>query len=228
MASPPRMLYSLGDLKRGLVRVEDLSKSSDGTDGSHALAAGLKARSGGQSGRSGGTWKPQWRWTWQARRYRSPAESTAVATTAVSAAASAKCSPRISSGTSSSIRDRSRNSSTSSTSRSRPHNIQGDRAHRAFVSSLANTDIFCQSAVQYPLRVFLTRTRARKLLHIHILETTPILGARLLHHDSQPPRRRTLMDRPFRPRRPRALSPNRPPWRISHHQASCAYRVQEL
>ena len=38
-----------GDLKSGLVRVEELNKSLDGTNGSHALAAGFKARSGGQS-----------------------------------------------------------------------------------------------------------------------------------------------------------------------------------
>ena len=77
-----------------------------------------------------------------------------------------------------------------------------------------------------PHTVFLNRTRAHKLLLIHILETTPILGAGLLHHHSQPPRRRTRMDRPFHPSRPRALSPNRPPWRNLRHQASCAYRVQ--
>ena len=42
--------FSLAELKRGLVRVEELDRSSDGTDGSHALAAGFKARSGGRSG----------------------------------------------------------------------------------------------------------------------------------------------------------------------------------
>ena len=45
---------SLGDLEDGLVRVEELTRSLGGTDGSHALAAGFKARSGGQSGRCGG------------------------------------------------------------------------------------------------------------------------------------------------------------------------------
>ena len=46
--------FRLGELEGGLVRVEELNRSSDGTDGSHALAAGFKTRSGGQSGRSGG------------------------------------------------------------------------------------------------------------------------------------------------------------------------------
>ena len=46
--------FSLAELEGGLVRVEELNKSSDGTDGSHALAAGFKARSGGRSGGRGG------------------------------------------------------------------------------------------------------------------------------------------------------------------------------
>ena len=53
--------FSLSDLEGGLVRVEELNRSLDGTDASHALAAGFKARSGGQSGWSGGSGsrKPQ-------------------------------------------------------------------------------------------------------------------------------------------------------------------------
>ena len=46
--------FSVGNLEGGLVCVEELSRSLDGTDGSHALAVGFKARSGGQSGWSGG------------------------------------------------------------------------------------------------------------------------------------------------------------------------------
>ena len=42
--------FSLAELEGGLVRVEELNRSSDGTDGNHALAAGFKARSGGRSG----------------------------------------------------------------------------------------------------------------------------------------------------------------------------------
>ena len=45
--------FSLAELVGGLVRVEKLNRSSDGTDGSHALAAGFKARSGGRSGGRG-------------------------------------------------------------------------------------------------------------------------------------------------------------------------------
>ena len=137
-------------------------------------------------------------------------------------------SSNISSGTSN-ISNKSRNSSTRGIirdiSRSSPHSIQGDGVHHAVVSGVVSTVIFCRSAVQYPPRVFLTRTRARKLQLIHILKTTPILGA-VLHHHSQPPRRRTSMDRPFRPSRPRAPSADRPPWRNSRHQASCTYRVK--
>ena len=48
-----RTCYSLGDLEDGLVRVEEINRSLDGTDGSHALAAGFKAGSGDQSGWSG-------------------------------------------------------------------------------------------------------------------------------------------------------------------------------
>ena len=46
--------FSLAELEGGLVRVEGLNRSLDGTDGSNALAAGFKARSGGQSGGRGG------------------------------------------------------------------------------------------------------------------------------------------------------------------------------
>ena len=46
--------FSLAEMVGDLVRVEELKKSSDGTDGSHALAAGFKTRSGGRSGGRGG------------------------------------------------------------------------------------------------------------------------------------------------------------------------------
>ena len=46
--------FSLAELEGGLVRVEELNRSSDGIDGNHALAAGFKARSGGPSGGRGG------------------------------------------------------------------------------------------------------------------------------------------------------------------------------
>ena len=46
--------FSLAELVGDLVRVEELNRSSDGTGGSHALAAGFKARSGGRSGGRGG------------------------------------------------------------------------------------------------------------------------------------------------------------------------------
>ena len=46
--------FSLAELEGGLVRVEELYRSSDGTDGGHALAAVFKARSGGRGGGRGG------------------------------------------------------------------------------------------------------------------------------------------------------------------------------
>ena len=46
--------FSLAEVEGGLVHVEELNRSSDGTDGSHALAAGFKARIGGWSGGRGG------------------------------------------------------------------------------------------------------------------------------------------------------------------------------
>ena len=42
--------FSLAELEDGLVRVEELNRSPDGTDGNHALADGFKARSGRRSG----------------------------------------------------------------------------------------------------------------------------------------------------------------------------------
>ena len=46
--------FTLAELEGGLVRVVELNRSSDGTGGNHALAAGFKARSGGRSGGRGG------------------------------------------------------------------------------------------------------------------------------------------------------------------------------
>ena len=46
--------FTLAEVEGGLVRAEELNRSSDGTDGSHALAAGFKAGSGGWSGGRGG------------------------------------------------------------------------------------------------------------------------------------------------------------------------------
>ena len=46
--------FSQAELEGGLVRAEELNKSSDGTDRSHALAAGFNARSSGRSGGRGG------------------------------------------------------------------------------------------------------------------------------------------------------------------------------
>ena len=46
--------FSRAELEGGLVCVEELNRSSDGTDGSQALAAGFKARSGGRTGGRGG------------------------------------------------------------------------------------------------------------------------------------------------------------------------------
>ena len=45
--------FFLAELEGGLVCVGDLSRSSDGTDGNHALAADFKARIGGRSGGRG-------------------------------------------------------------------------------------------------------------------------------------------------------------------------------
>ena len=75
--------------------------------------------------------------------------------------------------------------------------------HRHYLSE-------CRAVLPTP-KMFLTHTWAHKLPSIHILETTPILGAGLLHHHSQHPRRWIRMDCPFRPSRPRAFSPTRPP-----------------
>ena len=137
-------------------------------------------------------------------------------------------SSNISSGTSNTS-NRSRNSNTRGInrdiSRSSPHIMQGNGVNHAFISGGVNTGIFCRSAVQYPPRVFLTRTRARKPRLIYILKSTPILGA-ARHHHSQTPRRRTCMDRPFRPNYPGAPSVNRPPWRNLRHQAISMYRME--
>ena len=46
--------FSLAELEGDVVRVEELKRSWDGTDGSHVLAAGFKARGGGRSGGRGG------------------------------------------------------------------------------------------------------------------------------------------------------------------------------
>ena len=102
---------------------------------------------------------------------------------------SPRISSNISSGTSR-MSDKSRKSSASGISRdisrSSPRSTQGNGVHHAFVLGVVNTGIFCQNSMQYPPRVFLTRPRARKLLLIHNMETPPILGAGLLHHQPAP------------------------------------------
>ena len=226
--------FILGDLEGDLVRLEELYRSLDGTDDSHALAAGFKAKNGGQSKRSIST--GAWTGPMAAMPWSLVSKPKAAASGRSGGRGGrngggrgkrdGKGHQRISGSRNNSsisrgisnISDRGCNSGTSGISRdisrSSPHIIQGDGVHHAFVSGLVNTGVFCQIAVQYPLhriRVFLTRTRAHKLPHIHILETSPILGGGLLHHRSQPPRRRTRMDRPFRPSRFRALSPTRSP-----------------
>ena len=184
---------SLAELEGGLVRVEELNRSSDGTDGNHALAAGFKARSGGRSGGRGGhngamaadaasaTVKVARRIKGsrnisERRSPRISRNSSSISrgicsnNSSISRGISESSSPRISSNISSgtsNISNRSRNSSTRGTSRaisrSSPYSIQWDEVHHAFVSGVVNTVIFCRSAVQYLPRVFLTRTRARKL-----------------------------------------------------------------
>ena len=203
--------FSLGSLEGGLVRVEELNRSSDGTDGSHALAADFKARSGRQSGGRAAMAADTASATIKVARQTNVSRNNISISSGTSESSS-----RISSGSRSSITDKSRNSRTSGISGGSPHSNQGDGVPHAFVSGAFNTRNFCQSAVQYSPHVFLTK-RARKLLLIHILETTPILGAGFLHHYSQPPRRRTLLDRPFRPSRSRDFSSNRPPWRNLRH-----------
>ena len=188
--------FPLAELEGGLVCVEELNRSLDGTDGSHALAAGFKVRSGGRSGGRGGHMDAASATVKVARRINGSENINRGISESISRGISRNNS-NISSGTSN-ISNRGRNSSTRGISRdisrSSPHSIQGGGANHAFVSGVVNTGIFCRSAVQYPPRVLLTRTRARKLRLIHILKTTPILGA-ALHHHSQPPRRRTCIDR---------------------------------
>ena len=164
--------FTLAELEGGLVRREELNSSSDGTDGSHALAAGFKARSGGRSGGCGGhsgggrgkrdgkgrppnqrqpqhqprhqrEQQPQH----QPRHQREQQPRISRNNISISPGISESSSPRITSN----ISNRSRNSSTRGISRdisrSSPHSIQGDGVHHAFVSGVVNTGIFCRSAV---------------------------------------------------------------------------------
>ena len=45
--------FSFGDLESGLVCVEELNRSFDGTNGSHALAARFKPEAGARAGEQG-------------------------------------------------------------------------------------------------------------------------------------------------------------------------------
>ena len=175
--------FSLAELAGGLVCVEELNRSSDGTDGSHALAAGSKARSGGWSGGRGGynggvrgkrDGKVARRINGSRNISRVISESSSPRisrnNSRISCGISESSSPRISSNISSgtsNISNKSRNSSirciSHDISHSSPHSNQGDGVHHAFVSGVVNTGIFCRSAVQYPPRVFLIHTQVRKL-----------------------------------------------------------------
>ena len=161
--------FSLAELEGGLVRVEELNRSSDGTDGNHALAAGFKARNGGWSGgrgghNGGGRGKRDGKGRPPHQRNSSNINrniSRRFNSSSISRSTSESSSPRISSNNgnissgTSNISHRSRSSSTRGTSRaiSRNSSIQRDGVHHAFVSGVVNTGIFCRSAVQYPPRV---------------------------------------------------------------------------
>ena len=158
--------FSLSDLAGDLIRVEELYRSLGGTDGSHALAAGFKSRSGGKSGRSGGRWKPKWRRTRQAATVKFGHRISGSRSNSSISHGASKSSPHISRKNSSTSRgtsessprissatrntsNRSRNSSTSvisrDTSRSSPLSIRGDGVHHAFVSGVVSTGIFYPS-----------------------------------------------------------------------------------
>ena len=185
--------FSLGELEGGLVRVEELERSSDGTDSNDALAAGFKARSGGRSGGRGGhngggrgkrdgkgrppnQRQPQHQPRYQ--REQQPAHQPQSQqyqprhqqqTTAVSAAVSARAAARataalsaaapaiLATGAATAVPEAS--AATFAAARTA---FRGMGSITRF-SGVVNTGIFCRSAVQYPPRVFLTRTRARKL-----------------------------------------------------------------
>ena len=164
--------FSLAELVGGLVRAEELNRSSDGTDGSHALAAGFKATSGGWSGgrgghNGGGRRKRDVKVARQingsrnisrsisesgspriSRNNSSTSRNNSSISRGISESSSPRISSNISSGTSN-ISNRSRNSSTRGISRdisrSSPHNIQGGGVHHAFVSGVVNTGILCRS-----------------------------------------------------------------------------------
>ena len=170
--------FSYVDLESGLVCVEELNRSLDGTKGSHALAAGFKPEAAARAGRV---------WDVEAAMVVDAASTTVEVARRINGSRS---NSSISRGLSN-ISDRGRNSSTSVIIRdirhSGLHSIQGDGVYHAFVLGEVSTGIFCQSAAQYPLhqtRIFLTRTRAHNLPRIHILENTLMLRADLLHHCS--------------------------------------------
>ena len=161
--------FSLAELEGALVRVEELNRSSDGTDGNHVLAAGFKARSGGRAGDVEATMAAdaasatrRINGSRNISRGISESSSPRISRNNSSISRGINESSNISSGTSN-ISNRSRNSNTRGISRSSPHSMQWDGVHHAFVSGVVNTGIFYRSAVQYPPRVFLTPTRARKL-----------------------------------------------------------------
>ena len=167
--------------------MEEPNRSLDGTNGSHTLAADFKPEAAARAGRVRDV---------KAAMVVDAASATVEVARRINGSRNiSRSNSSISRGTSN-ISDRGRHSSTSGILRdirhSGPHSIQGNLVHHAFVSGVVSTGILGQSAAQYPLhrtRTLLTRTRAHKLPRIHILETTPILGADLLHHCSQPPRR---------------------------------------
>ena len=162
--------FSYVDLESGLVCVEELNRSLDGTKGSHALAAGFKPEAAARAGRV---------WDVEAAMVVDAASATVEVARRINGSHNiSRSNSSISRGTSN-ISDRGRNSSNSVIIRdirhSGLHTVQGDGVYHAFGLGEVSTGIFCQSAAQYPLhqtRIFLTRTWAHNLPRIHILENT--------------------------------------------------------
>ena len=161
--------FTLAELEGGLVRVEELNRSSNGTDGSHALAAGFKARSGGRSvGRGGhngggrgnrdGKGRPpnqrQPQHQPRHQREQQPAHQPQ----------QQQCQPRHQREQQPAHQQQYQQrhqqyqqqesqqqyqNISRGISRSSPPSIQGDGVHHAFVSGVVNTGILCRSAVPY-------------------------------------------------------------------------------
>ena len=234
--------FTLAELEGGLVRVEELNRSSDGTDGNHAPAAGFKARSGGRSGGRGGhngggrgkrdgKGRPpnQRQPKHQPRNQREHQPAHHPQQQQYQPRHQREQQPAHQQQYQQRYQQYQQQEPQQQYQRYQPrHQPQQPAQHSGgwgpsrVCFRCGKHGHFLSECRAVPSTRFPDPYTGAQAATYSYSEHYADFGSGHPHH-SQPPRRRTCVDRPFRPSHPRAPSTNRPPWRNLRHQASLMY-----